>query len=578
MRFSVGLVLVAVGGAIIGAAAMYFYSEVSRGSETIVRQSDVPAPTATSEAPPAPPSTPEFTATPTSIPTRTPNVASGGPTLPQISFPSPVAQRTVGPDERPAALSTRELDELPNASFLPRLNRDLFNTIAGLSWVIDGVSRMESEPAQSLVTLALEYPEAAGELLSMSWLADEINEDEAWTIGTLAYLAFDAPETFRRTAALPWIADGIDSDESWALGSLSDIALDSPQAAERLASYPWFMDGLHKDEVTVVTALGSMSYETGTGAALVGMSFLDSVEPSDAFALMSLEYLAYDSSTTFSRVMSHPSVADGIADHETAAIALLYDVQKTNPDMVDTLLEPSDVLVERRAIELPRAGDVDLAIVRLQPGAARSMELLEKAVRFAEDFMREPFPTNFILLLYGDAVMPHFAGHNSGFNMTVHPDFDSNDDSDEAHYAPYILAHEVAHYYWNSSSQAWLDEGAAEIMSIIYEETTTGQEAQGGANTFPCGYTADLTGVERMKDPQADGCAYSLGTRFFLDLYRTLGEREFQRGFQDLYRLGRDILDPEDPDARGIRHVREAFDFSQEARDEIIPKWYWEAP
>ena len=258
---------------------------------------------------------------------------------------------------------------------------------------------------------------------------------------SLTYLAFDAPETFQRIITLPWITDGIDMDESWALSSLSDVATGAPHAAERLASCPWFTDGINADESTVVTMIGSITYEAGTGAELVGMSFLDSIEPSDAFALGSLEFLAHESPAGFRRVLSHSSVADGVTDHETAALALLYDVQTTNPDMVDSLLDQSNVQVERRAIGLPFAGDVELAIVRLQPGTARSMELLERAVRFAEEFMGEPLPANYVLLFYADAVMPDFAGHNTGFSMTVHPDFDSDDDSDEAHYAPFILAH-----------------------------------------------------------------------------------------------------------------------------------------
>ena len=32
-----------------------------------------------------------------------------------------------------------------------------------------------------------------------------------------------------------------------------------------------------------------------------------------------------------------------------------------------------------------------------------------------------------------------------------------------------------------------------------------------------------------------------------MDLYRTLDEDEFQRGFRELYLLGRDVLDWEDP-------------------------------
>ena len=244
---------------------------------------------------------------------------------------------------------------------------------------------------------------------------------------------------------------------------------------------------------------------------------------------------------------------------------LLHDVQETNPDLVDTLLDPSNVQVERRTVGLPLAGDVELVIVRLQPGTPRSMDLLEDAVRFAEDYMGEPLPTNFVLLFYADAVMSDFAGHNTGFNMTIHPDFDSDNGSDEAYSAPFLLVHEVAHYYWNSSSQTWLDEGTAEVMSIIYEEATTGQESWGAADTFPCPYAADLTGVERMKDIEAEDCAYSLGTRFFLDLYRTLGEEQFRRGFRELYLMSRDVFDPEDPEARSIDHVKEAFDFSDVA-------------
>ena len=62
------------------------------------------------------------------------------------------------------------------------------------------------------------------------------------------------------------------------------------------------------------------------------------------------------------------------------------------------------------------------------------------------------------------------------------------------------------------------------VTELRLEETTTGQEAQGAANTFPCSNAADLTGVERLEETLAGDCAYSLGTRFFLDLYRTLGE------------------------------------------------------
>ena len=455
---------------------------------------------------------------------------------------------------------------------------ETYHAIARLGWALDGISGMETDPAQALIYLGFEAPASVGALLRMPWLSDELSEDESWAASALGYLALDAPHAFERMMEMGWIADGVSEDESWAVSSLSDVATESRDAANRLVSYHWFADGIDVDEAAAVTTLGSISYETGSAAKLVGMRFLDSIEPADPYALSSLEILAYESPAVFHRILSHPNVADGITDHETAALALLHDVQATNPDMVDILLDPSAVQVERRAIGLPLAGDVHLAIVRTQPGAARSMELLESSVRFAEDFMDEPFPTNFVLLLYADAVMSGFAGHNVGLSMTIHPDFDTDDGSDEAHQAQSLLTHEVAHYYWGNSARMWLDEGAAEIMAIIYEESTTGQETWGMANTFPCSYAADLSGVERLEGTLASDCAYSIGTRFFLDLYRTLDEDEFQRGFRELYLLGRDVFDWEDPEARGIDHVRDAFDFSEAASDEIIPKWYWSRP
>ena len=579
MRLSVALVLIAM-GAIVGATTMYLYAEFSGGPEPVAKQAAIPEPepTTTFGAQVSPTNTPEVIPTPTAIPTRTSVTVRTAPVLPQIPFPSPAAQITPELDERLQAMSTQRLDELPDASYLRQSDADTYHTISRLGWVLDGISRMEADPAQSLIYLGLDAPQSARRLLRMSWMSDDLTEDEAWVVSALAHLAFDALGTFEKTVSMPWVADGIGEDESWAITSVSDLAMESGGTAAWIASYHWFADGINADEAMVVSMLGSISYETGSAARFMGMQFLDSIEPADAHALGSLEFLAYESPQEFSDILSHPAVADGITDQETAALALLHDVQTTNPDLVDALLAPSEVQVESREIRLPLAGGVELVVVRLHPGAPRSMDLLEDAVRFAEDYMGEPFPTNFVLLLYADAVVSEFAGHNTGFNMTIHPDFDTDDDSDESYYAPFILTHEVAHYYWGNSSQTWLDEGAAEVMSIINEETTTGREAWGAASTFPCPYAPDLTGVEKMKDTQAEDCAYSLGTRFFLDLYRTLGDEEFRRGFRELYLLGRDILDPEDPEARSIEDVRIAFDFSEQARDEIIPRWYWKSP
>ena len=75
------------------------------------------------------------------------------------------------------------------------------------------------------------------------------------------------------------------------------------------------------------------------------------------------------------------------------------------------------------------AGEVELVVVRTQPGSERSLDLLEESVRFTESYMGEPLPVNLVLLLYADTVQPGFVGHNSGTNIVVHPDFDRDDAS-----------------------------------------------------------------------------------------------------------------------------------------------------
>ena len=417
-------------------------------------------------------------------------------------------------------------------------------------------------------------------LLKLPWLADGINEDEVWVVTSIGYLAYDTPDVASELVAMPWLSDGVDAKESWAVSPLVDISEESPDTVRQLISKSWYADGIGEDDSLVVEMLGSIAHDTGAASKLFGMKFLDSIEEVDHYALGSLAAIGQESPDVFRRILSLPAVADGITDDEAKVVALVYDVHATNPDLVDTILDPVATQVESREIDLPIAGKVQLAIVRTQPGADRSMDILEEVTRFVESYMGEPFPRDLVLLLYADAVLPGFVGHNAGTNMIIHPDFDSDDDSEEAHQAAAVLAHEVAHYYWGNSAQAWLDEGAAEIMAIIYEESKTGQVISDGdyASSFPCTYAADLSSLEDLTGTSVDDCTYSLGTRFFLDLYRTLEGGDFQRGFRPLYLAGKDAIDREEPDARRIGDVRDAYSFSTEAVNEVIPRWYWSEP
>ena len=357
------------------------------------------------------------------------------------------------------------------------------------------------------------------------------------------------------------------------------FSVSEPEAVDALMSKSWFEDGLTEDEAEAAELLGLLSYEGGSASQLLSMPFLETVEEADVLALASLYQLALLYWTTladpseFEEFMSHPAIADGVTDEETIFVTVAGNAYEWNPGLIDTLLDPAEVMSERRTIELPIAGEVELVIVRIQPGSAKSMDLLEESVRFAESYMGEAFPINLILLLYADAVKPGFAGHNSGAGMVVHPDFDGDDE------LGLIVSHEVAHFYWRGSSQVWLDEGAAEFLSVADADRLlwfdmTDISPVDVMYEYDCADGTTLKSLETLPGPQAEGCDYALGFLFFLDLHQALGPEDFQQGFRELYLAGEGVWDPESWRARNMGDVRDAFESSTAGTDTIISDWW----
>ena len=251
---------------------------------------------------------------------------------------------------------------------------------------------------------------------------------------------------------------------------------------------------------------------------------------------------------------------DGITDDEAPIVSMLYGALEDAPDLVDTLLAPEATIVERRTVDLPLAGEVELAIVRTRPGARRSIGLLENAVREAESLMGVPLPTRYVGLLYEDFLGP-WAGANFGTHIAIGTRYDVDDDSFAADIAPRFIAHEVAHYYW-SGNAAWIDEGLADTMATAIENRRVGAPLNVNA---PCPFAQSLKELEKLAPEQGDDafiCNYSLGERLFVSLLRTLGEDAFWERARSLYAA---------PPGAGIKAVRQAF--GADASD-VIALWH----
>ena len=315
------------------------------------------------------------------------------------------------------------------------------------------------------------------------------------------------------------------------------------------------------------------------------MPFLEDVAGPDALAVRSLEKLGDRKVDTFLEVMSHPTIADGITDEEAKMVALLGGTYSYRPESGDVLMRGAGVNVEERTIQLPLAGETLLSVVRIRDQNTSSMDFLEHSVRTIEEFMGVPLTAGYIALLYDDAVFPGSGGTNFGTHMAMQLLYDVENSSWWG-YTAFVIAHEVAHYYW-SGNRNWIDEGAAEILGSISEYAR--DETPIDVTNNPCAAAETIGELEAM-DPDALGtrgfnCNYSLGEQLFLDLYNSLGEETFRQGFRALYLKSQaeDYSDDCEGTELGICHLLAAFKAdATEAQaamvDEIVARWYGPLP
>ena len=358
----------------------------------------------------------------------------------------------------------------------------------------------------------------------------------------------EMPEWEQQIRELPWIADGLLYSESRAARGLVYLAVYGSDYFPKFMEHLWVVEGRNKP------------------------------------AMEDLGRLARSYPEDFQKVVNHPTIRDGITDEEALMVPTFRKAAKYNPDLLEVLLDPTRVNLEKREIDLPLAGQVLLVIIRTQPGAAISMDLLETAVRIVEGYMALPLLRQEVIHLFEN--LGGGGGSNSWSMIVSRPPKYSES---------YLLsggfpaqnklvthfAHEVAHYYW-SSSEIWVNEGGADILKAVQDNAYTGWPFH--YQRKPCPYFDNIAELEKLDAESGDpefSCNYSLGERLFHDLYRVLGDTAFEAGFSRLYLLR--LADDPDDDCEGTRlgicHVEAAFkagatEETAEKVDQVIACWY----
>ena len=449
------------------------------------------------------------------------------------------------------------------------------SSIKKLDWIQDGIDDTESGAIQDLLYIAVTSRSVVASIVSLSWVQDGIHDVEAGAFRWLNNIG--SAEVASSVVSLGWVEDGIEEVEVKAIEGISYIDYGDSKVASSVVSLGWAQDGIEDSEVDLIDALASITNkDPGEALRIVGMPFLTAIDPADISALDALSGLAGYREESLEQILAHPSLAPGIADALTPIVAMLYGVAKTNPSLIELLLNPDSVSLERRSIKLPLTGDVDLAIVRTRPGAVRGMDLLEYSVRAAEELMGKPLPTRYVSLLFEDAAKGGFAGTNFDTHIAILPEYDVDDGSHKAEFAPHLIAHEVAHYYWSGNAD-WVDEGVSDFVASSVENKRTGKSI--GVTNDPCAYMRSIAEMEALApDPDSDdefGCNYSLGERLFADMFRAIGEDAIWQGLHELYvkSLVEDDVDDLKGTAIDIKHIREAFQSDAEAST-AIARWY----
>ncbi len=470
-----------------------------------------------------------------------------------------------------------EVGAIEELSYVAYGDSGLASAVAGLGWMQDGVDELEFEALEWIGNFS--NPEVASALVALEWAGDGVEEIEVRAIEELSYIDYGGRELSSAVVGLGWVGDGITDLELKAIGWIGNFS-DAVVAALVVGS-EWVQDGLDTEDTKALEELSYLSNRDRDAASnIVGMPFLETLEAADVSAIEALSSLAWFRETDFQRVMAHPTISGGITSDWAKIVATLYGVSRYNAPLIDMLLDPEQVTLEERTIELPLAGETHLAIIRTGPGAERSMDLLEHSVHHAEEYMATSFPTGYVGWLVGEAVTPTFGGNNFGTHITTLAKYDIDDGSNAASFAGHLLAHEVAHYYWSGNSN-WVDEGAADFMASVSEYARIGTPI--GVTNPPCGYVRSITELEALNISSEAGadsaftCNYSLGERLLVDLYRNLGEGGFRQGLQELYLLSEEEQKEEAGEV-GIEEIKVAFvsdeDAENHALDLVTKRWY----
>ncbi len=552
----------------------------------------------------------------------TPGDGIATPTAKPMPTSTPTTALHATPEEAIAALpwvqdgvSSEETRAHNILQDLARLSQETLMTLVVKSWVQDEIGFLERVVLWEVQKIAEWHPPSAQRFATMSFL-ETVEVGDITMLQSLTELRGSRPDTLQRFFAQPEFAAGLSDDHmghvllfsldllypaeaatirsfSWIQDGTTDTELGVLQSFQRIAMMShsvllaairksWVQDDLTKDELRVLLRLPTLSRDETPGGSvptalrLLSMPFMDSIDGADAAAMEVLSlFISSPDRSKLHRVLSHPTLRDGIGDEHTALISVLNAVDNIAPELMETMLDPGQIFLERQTLSLSEFGGVTLAVISAsQETTSNNMVLLERAVRNHVEFMGTPLPKSYVALWVNDK-----SGGGGGASGILYVG---------SHDSPATVAHEAAHVYW-PFPPSWIAEGAATFLEIIAENVRVGTPVE-APNDGKCALAGtllehDMRVLERSQRGMRGYlglCPYNLGSGLFVDLYHSLGDDAFRQSFRRLFvKLSYSHhIDECKGVERGVCYVKAAFvtDDSPDSAmiaEPIINRWYY---
>ena len=457
-----------------------------------------------------------------------------------------------------------EAKALTHLSRLAEKDAGLTRTVLGFPWMTDNISEPEAKALQNINALAHRDLSLANNIVSLPWVMDDITETEWGPLASLArlydsgVLPPDSPVGFR------WVADELTEPEKAALYYLDELAEKDSTLGASLISLPWVQDDMTNDERWALRYLSELlDKDRPLVKIFPDMPFLSaSFEPHDRYALQSLNDLRDFYPEKYRLLVEQEWMLDGLTDEEAVLVSVLSFQATLGSEEFGKLV--NEHYTRSGSINLPLAGEIgSFSLASRQKDLdPETTKQVQEAVRALEDFMGLPFPSGELVVLYGSAGESYsyttrgtdYPGRYLGSHMIVRANLARGSPTSDT---SRIIIHEVAHYYWSSRiGPPWLGEGGPDFLASYvfdrsYGVSITERRKYFAASPTGVGYCNNLgistikklldiqeqEGMEKHRGTPLFICNYYLGEYLLLSLHETVGVDPLRAAFKEMYLL-----------------------------------------